>query len=233
MGVAGDTLGKIGLELPEGLGSGAGSFIQAFIFLSILSFVVGVVTLYLTNRKQYNKHIHVFEEVNGKAIPTSLDTAKEILLPNTSIRAYYLKKRKVFLPRPSIQTGIGHYWFFIRNDGEWINIGLENLNTTLNELGIHYDHTDMRMANAALKKLIEKNYKKLNWIKEFAPYIALGILILLLAIAAFLVINQANKATSALAATAETNKLVLEGLIDVLQSMDRITTGSGIRASGT
>ena len=232
MGV-GDVLEQAGLELPEGLGSGAGGFIQAFLFLLILSFLVGGIVWYVTSKKQYNKHIHIFEEINGKAVPTSLDKAKEILLPNTSIRAYYLRKKKVFLPRPSIQTGIGHYWFFIRNDGEWINVGLENLNTKLNELKIHYDHTDMRMANAALKKLIEKNYKKLNWVKEFAPYIALGILILLLSVAAFLVINQANKATSALATTAETNKLVLEGLLDVLQSMDRITTGSGIKAAGT
>ncbi len=229
MGVK-DLLAQAGIKLPEGSGS-AGNFIQVFIFILILGFIVAGVAYYFANKKQYNKHIHIFEEVAGKAIPTSVDRAKEIILPNTSIRAFYLQKKKVFLPRPSIQTGIGHYWFFIRNDGEWINMGLENLNKKLDELNVHYDHTDMRMANAALKKLIEKNYKKLNWVKEFAPYIAIGVLILILGIAAFLVINQANKATAILASTAETNKAVLEGLIDVLGSMDNICTGSGIRGA--
>ena len=76
-------------------------------------------------------------------------------------------------------------------------------------------------------------YKKNRNITTFRPVAPLFIWICHLGIAAFLVINQANKATSSLAATAETNKDVLEGLIEVLQSMDRITTGSGIRASGT
>ena len=231
MGVK-DLLTQIGVKnLPEGGGGGAGNFIQAFIFLLVLAFVVGGIVYYIMNKRQYNKHIHIFEEIAGKAIPTAMDRAKEIILPNTSIRAYYLQKRKVFLPRPSIQTGVGHYWFFIRKDGEWINIGLENLNKKLDELKIHYDHTDMRMANSSLKKLIEKNYKKLNWLKEYAPYIAIGILILLLGITAFLILNQANKTVAALGSSAQTNEAVVESLRDILQSMDNICTGSGIRSA--
>ena len=231
MGVK-DLLTQIGVKnLPEGEGGGAGNFIQAFIFLLVLAFVVGGIVYYIMNKRQYNKHIHIFEEIAGKAIPTAVDRAKEIILPNTSIRAYYLQKRKVFLPRPSIQTGVGHYWFFIRKDGEWINIGLENLNKKLDELQIHYDHTDMRMANSSLKKLIEKNYKKLNWLKEYAPYIAIGILILLLGITAFLILNQANKTVAALGSSAQTNEAVVESLKNILQSMDNICTGSGIRSA--
>ncbi len=230
MGI-GDTLKDIGLELPKGIGSGVGDFVQGFIFLIIVGIVVGGVVYYIANKKQYNKTIHIFEEVGGRTVPVGMDKAKEIILPNTSIRAFYLKRRKVFLPRPSIQTGIGHYWFFIRDDGEWMNVRLENLNLKLKELGLHYDHTDMRMANSSLKKLIEKNYKKLNWIKEYAPYIAIGILLLIVGISVFLIINQSTKSLAALGATAETNKAVLEGLTQILQSMDRICTGSGIRGA--
>ncbi len=232
MGVIGDVASQAGIKLPENFGSGAGSFVQAFIFLLIFMVIAGVTVYIIANKRQYNKFIHIFEEVAGKAIPTSVDKAKELILPNTSIRAYFLQKKKVYLPRPSIQTGVGHYWFFIRKDGEWINVGLENLNTKLDELKIHYDHTDMRMANASLKKLIEKNYKKLNWIKEYAPYIAMGILILLLGLSIFLGTYQTNKATGALGATAETNEKVLEGLGDVLVSLDNIISGSGIREVG-
>ena len=146
----GDTLSGIGVKLPEGVGSGIGNAAQIIAIIVVLGIVVGGITYYFANKKQYNKKIHIFEQVNGQAIPTGIDSAKEIILPNTSIRAYYLKKKKVYLPRPSIQTGINHYWFFIRTDGEWINVGLENLNDKLDELGIHYDHTDMRMANASL-----------------------------------------------------------------------------------
>lgn len=226
-----DLLSQAGIKLPEGIGSGAGNFFQAFIFLLVFGFIVGGIAYYISNKKQYGKHIHIFEEIAGKAVPVGVDKAKEIILPNTSIRAFFLQKKKVYLPRPSIQTGVGHYWFFIRKDGEWINVGLENLNDKLTNLGIHYDHTDMRMANASLKKLIEKNYKKLNWIKEYAPYIAIGMLILILGITAFIILNQANKTVAALGASATTNEAVVEALVNILKSMDNICTGSGIRSA--
>ena len=188
-----DLLAQAGIKLPEGAGGVTGNFLWAFIFFIVFGGLVTGIAIYISSRKQYNRHIHIFEEIAGKAVPVGIDKAKEVTLPFTSIRAFFLKKKRVYLPRPSIQTGKGHYWYFIRKDGEWINVGLENLNKTMDTLKIHYDHTDMRMANASLKKLVEKNYKKLNWLKEYAPYIAIGILILLLGITVFIVLNQANK----------------------------------------
>ena len=231
MGV-GDILSQTGIKLPSGLGANASNFIQGFIVFLIICILVGVATWYFLNKKQYNKYIHLFEEVSGAPIPNGVDRAKEIILPGTSIRAIYLQKRKVFLPRPSIQTGAKHYWYFIRNDGEWINVGLENLNERMDKLNIHFDHTDMRMANASLRKLIEKNYKKLNWLKEWAPYIGFGVLILMLGITAFLVIRQANDAVSVLASTASTNKDVVQSLNNILGSIDNVCTGSGIKQVG-
>ena len=228
----GDILSKAGVNLPEGTGASASNFFTGFIFFVVVAIIAIFVTLYFANKRQYNKKIHMFEEIAGKAVPCGDDVAREIILPNTSIRALFLKGRKLYLPRPSIQTGKGHYWYFIRKDGEWINVGIENLNSKLDELKIHYDHTDMRMANASLKKLIEKNYKKLNWLKEFAPYIAMGILILILAISAFLVINQANKTMSALGNSAEINKEVSVALGNILVGMDNVCSYSGIRTSG-
>ncbi len=226
-----ETVSQIGLKLPEGLGN-AGGLLQSLAILIIVGFVVGIIAFYVAKRKQFNKKIHIFEEVNGQTVPVGLDHAKEIILPNTSIRAFYLRKKKYFLPRPSIQVGVGHYWFFIRDDGEWMNVRLENLNTKLKQLGIHYDHTDMRMANASLKKLIEKNYKKLNWIKEFAPYIAIGVLVIFLGLSMFLGSYNTNKAVSSLSSTADTNKEVAVSLNNILANTDRICAGSGIREVG-
>ncbi len=226
-----DLLASVGVKLPEGAGGGGTNLIWGFIFFIVLTCVVGIAFYLIYSRKQYNKHIHMFEEIAGKSVPIGEDVAKEIILPFTSIRAFHLKKMKVYLPRPSIQTGKGHYWYFLRKDGEWINIGLENLNKTMDELKIHYDHTDMRMANASLKKLIEKNYKKLNWIKEYAPYIAIGILILLLGIVVFLSFNQADKTVSGLNAGIAKNAEVVASLEKILSSLDNICSGSGIRSA--
>lgn len=226
-----EVLSQIGVKnLPSGTGN-AGDFISAFVFLLVLGFIAAIITYYIYNRKQYNKNIQIIEEVSGQPTVVGSDRAKEIILPKTSVRAFYLKKRKLFLPRPSIQIMKGTYLFFILKDGEWVNVGFGNLNKKLTELGLYFDHTDMRMANASLKKLIEKNYKKLNWVKEYAPYIAIGILVLILGIVAFLVLNQAGKIAGALESAAASNGAVAEELKNILQSMDNVCSGSGIRSA--
>ena len=149
-------------------------------FFVVISLMIGAFMIWRYYKKQYSKKIHIFSEINGITCPYGDDVAKEVILENTSIRAFLLKKSGLFLPRPSIQVGKDHYWYFIRDDGEWINIGLGNLNKELKELGIKYNHTDMRMQNASLKKLIEKNYKGGKWLEKYAPYIAMGILLLFL-----------------------------------------------------
>ena len=99
MGV-GDLLGDVGVKVPEGIGAGAGNFVWGFIFFIVLTTVVIGIFIFVSNRRSYNKQIHMFEEIAGKANPVGIDTAREIILPFTSIRAFQLKQRKIYLPRP-------------------------------------------------------------------------------------------------------------------------------------
>lgn len=217
----------------EGLPSfGGANLIPGTIIFLLIAITVGGLTFYFANKRAYKFKIHIFEEISGQAVPTGEDKAREIVLPNTSIRAYFLKNRKLYLPRPSKQIGKGHFWFFIRKDGEWVNFELTNMNKEMNRLNINFDHTDMRMANAALKKLVEQSYKKMSWMKEYAPYIAVGILILLFGISAFLVLKQVGSITSQLNSGVVVNNEVVSNLNEILKSMDNICTGSGVRSVG-
>jgi hypothetical protein len=226
--MAGSLLGDIEISFPKVL-AGVGTFAQWFVIFILVAGAVGVITYYLANKKQYNKKIHIFEEVSGMAMPIGEDLAREIVLPNTSIKAFLLKKRKLYLPRPSIQTGKDSYWFFIRPDGEWMNVRPENLNTKLRQLNLHYDHADMRITNAALKKLVEKNYKKTNWLKEYAPYIAIGILVLILGLVFFILLNKASGVASTLNAAISSNTAVVDRLDTILTTIDNICSSSGVR----
>lgn len=212
-----------------GFFSGAMNVGKGLLIFIILALVVGTVTYLIASRRSFNKHIHIFEEVNKVAVPIGEDLAREITLPHTSTRVFFLKKKKFYLPRPTRQTGKGHYWYFIRQDGEWINIGLENINKDMEELKLDYDHTDMRYANASLKKLVEKNYKKTSWIKEYAPYIALSILVIMIGVAFFLVAWKINQGLGGISGVAEANRQMLETSRDILKSVDNICAGSGLR----
>lgn len=233
MGAINDLLGNLGVDTDLNIGAGIGSIFSNFMILFLFLIAGGLVTYWYISKKSYNKTIHIFEDVNNSPAPMGQDKAKEITLPFTSVRAFYLKNRKIYLPRASIQTGKNNYWYFIREDGEWVNVTLESLNTKLKQLRIKYDHTDMRMANASLKKLVEKNYKKLNWLKEYAPYIGFAIIIIMLGIGGYLTMSEANKVVSSASANVETLGSIAEHLDNILVNIDKISSTSGIRDAGT
>lgn len=227
-----DVLSNVGVDLSGATSLSFFGIFQGFVIFILAAILIGIATYIYINKKTYNRKIDIFEEVNGQAIPTGTDVAMEITLPFTSVRAFYLKNRKIFLPRGSIQTGKDHFWYFIRDDGEWVNIGLSNLNSEMKKLNIKYDHTDMRMANASLKKLIEKNYKKTNWLKEYAPYIGFAIIIIMLGIAGYLVIGESAKATAGVAQTAEKLADIAESVNQMVKNVDSLTSNSGVRPVG-
>lgn len=212
----------------DGIISGAGNIIQAIAFFLLAGAIVGVITYFIMSKKPYKYKIHIFEEINGVTTPVGDDLAKEMSLPNTSVRVFYLKNRKLFLPRPTRQTGKGHFFYFVRDDHEWINIGLGNLNKELKDLGVKYDHTDMRYANASLKSLVEKNYKKTSWLKEYAPYIAIGILVLLLGVVFFLILNKTEKVLGPLANVVQQQAEILKAITELLHNVDNLGSTSGI-----
>ncbi len=226
MGFFGDATGGMLNSLPSFGGLSLIPGIVGFVFLAIL---VGVVTFYFANKRAYCNTIEILGEINGITVPLGLDKAREVTLPRTSVRAFLLKKRKFYLPRPSIQTGKQNYMFFIRKDGEWVNVGYSNLNEEMKALKLNYDHTDMRMANASLKRLVDDSYKKINWIKEYAPYIAIGILVLLLGISSYINTKEMGTVASTFNAASTSNSLIVDDLREILQTMDNICASSGVR----
>ncbi len=221
-----EIIGETGLSLPS-FGS-ISSWTISLLVLVGLGVLTAFVSYNLSRRRSYNKTIHIFEEVSGATNPVRIDKAREIILPFTSVRAFLLKKSKIYLPRPSIQTGKGHYWYMIRSDGEWVNTR-PVFNENTGDIDLQVDHSDMRMANASLKKLVEKNYKKTNFWKEYAPYVGFLAIIMMLGIAGFLFFREAGIVTGGLSSTAERLSETIEALNGILNSVDNIASTSGTR----
>lgn len=225
----GDFLNQIGVDIGDG--GISFNFLGDIVIFIILCIFAGGFTYWYLDRKSFNKTIVKFREINGVTRRVGIEKAREVVLPNTSVRAFFLKNSKFFIPRPSKETSENEFWFFIREDGEWVNVGLGNLNKMLKELGIKYDHTDTRMANAALKKLVDASYKKTNWMKEWAPYIGYAVIIIMLGIAGYLVMGESAKVIGASAGNVEALKDITVTLNDILININNIASSSGVRAA--
>ncbi len=228
-----DVIASTGIDFSSfSTGSFQNVFTGMMVFLIAAAILGSLVFSYL-RRKQYDKTIEIYSEINGSTSPIGADKAKEVIIPGTSIRAFFLKKRKIYLPRPSTHMGRNNYVYFIRKDGEWINIGFGNLNEDMKKLNLLFDHTDMRMANQTLKDLIDVNYGNLTFLQKYAPYIAVGILVFMLFIGGYMFMRESNKTVAGMASAADTMGEIADKLDNIIGKADNINSQSGIRPALT
>jgi len=206
------------------------------IFLIVTVIIGGLAIYWAYNRKSFNKTIVVFEKVNGIFQETKRDVAAEINIPGRGINVFLLKRLKTnyekYLPRPTKQTGFRTYWFCIGEDGEWVNVGLEDFDAKRRQLNLSIDSVDMKNQRAAFQKLLRDNYKPKKWYLEYAPYIALGILILLLGVAAWFVADKLVEAIDKSGEYFDTAKEVSQLQKEILGAMDNLKSNTGMRTVG-
>ncbi len=208
--------------------SGISAF-SKFMMIAILGGGLLLAYLYFQNQKKsYNNKIHIFEEINGQMIPLRDDVAIEMTIPGTTVKVFHVKGSNMYLPRPTRAMGKNSYWFAIRRNREWVNFTMKNLNDQMKEAGLDHDHTDMIYANAQLKKLIERNYKKEKWWQAYKQEISLAILILMLTFSFWFLLGEIKEIVGGLNPLVEAMKEVTQLNQQTLSSIDNIITGSGV-----
>ncbi len=195
-----------------------------FIFLTIFS-IMFFVLWKIKNKKLYNKKIHWFEEVNGSIVPVDEDLATEITIPNTNITTFYIKKKDLYLPRPTKRMGKDSYWFVIKNNREIVNFTMKNINDEMKEGNLDYDHTDMRYALVNLRALIQRNYRDNSkpWWREYKDVIGLVILIFVLSLSFFFIISK-------VAVLIDKAGLLIDHADQLVKSAEALR-GSGVKTS--
>jgi len=159
----------------------------AFLILAGISVFL---VYYILVISKYNKKIVVFGKVGNRVELLSEDKAMEMRLGRTGDTIFHLRKHKKYLPRPKIQVARKVYWFFIRDDGEWINIGIGDIDKQMKEAGVTYVDEDMRYARASLQKFMKESYDKPSFLEKYGGLIAYSGLIFITAIGFWLVIDK-------------------------------------------
>ena len=144
----------------------------------VLIVCAGIAYYYMNKSKKIKnkviKKIGWWEEINGRLVTLSMDEAEEIIIPGTNLRAFYIKKRDMWLPRFTRAINQDLFYLAITKNREIVNFTLKSLEESMKEAGLDYDHTDMRWANENTREFIKRNYrdKSIPWWKEYKDVIA-------------------------------------------------------------
>lgn len=191
---AGDTFGFSDWNI--GLGS-VGTFVL-FLLLAVLVAGGGGFLFYLWYQKKvYSQKIKVFSMMGKQPMLKYEDKARVVPVGFAGDKLFIMKKQKRALPPPTIQMGFKEWWYWEREDGELINIGIDNLDEIQRNLGIQFVDTDMRMQRLGIEKNLQFRLQKQDWWQKYGQLVANGIFYVLITLMLIVLFTQWKKVADA------------------------------------
>jgi len=195
------------------------SVVTFAVILFIVAIIFAVILFIVLTATKYNKKLVIFQKVGKTIEVVKRDRAMVVKFGEAGDTIFFVKKSKKYLPDPSIQTGRNTYWYYIREDGEWINFGIEDIDEKFKELKIHYLDKEMRYARTQIQRNLKERYDQPNFWTKYGGLIAYiglvamtGIMMWLLFDKFLDIASSVNVAIDKAAEVQETTKQIIGGL---------------------
>lgn len=212
-----------------GIGSGVMGTITLILLFVLLAGIIGIIVFVVFNNLKYNRKIEIWEKIHNNWELVGKDRALEIKFGNTGDMVLKLKKRKKYLPMPEIQVGRRRYWYAIREDGEWINIGMGDIDLQMKQAKAKFLHTEMRAFRTAFQSNLNQRLNQPKFMEKYGTFV-IGIITLV--ICGLILWFLADKIVSSLDkinSLTNTQNLLMEKASQVISGIDNICSGSGYR----
>lgn len=160
----------------------------------------------------------------GQMEPTRMDDATEIVIPGTTLRVFYVKKRDLWLPRFSRGVTSKLFYVLLTPTQQMVNFTLRSLTQEMKEAKLDYDdHTDMLWASENTREYIKTHYKdkSIKWWQVYQGPITVAIYILILTFSFVIIIYFMRGIVEDMGAVASS-------LADAVDRISRNTATSGV-----
>jgi len=214
----------------EGIsGASIVNLVSMVVMLIILLVVLGIVVYFVYRRTRFNKRIIIFEKIGARYEPTKRDRATEVKIGTAGDTIFYTQKTKKYLPNPSIQTGRRTYWYAIREDGEWINVGMEDIDFAMRQVKARFLDKEMRYARTQIQRGLKERYDKQSFWERYGVLVMNIIYIMVLGVMMWLLFDKWVELAQVTNAGVETAGRVLEKVEKLMVAIENLCGGSGIR----
>lgn len=149
---------------------------------------------------------------------------------------FWLKTRKLkkILPRPKIQAGINEFWYAERLDGEWINIGLEDIDDKMKKARVKYVDEDMRFHRLGIEKNLEKRLGLKTWLEKYGTIIGIAIFFILITLLQVVQFHEARKTmaeTSSIGENLDRIATKVSTMLDSAENIQKRQSGGAIEVT--
>jgi hypothetical protein len=190
------------------------------IVVVILGLIAGLI-FWRSVKKSYWIRIHVFRLIGNVPTRSAIYSAREIAFGMAGDKLWRvaplgINKLKTikWLSVGKIQTAPKEFWYYIREDGEWINFQISDLNDISRKMGVRFVQEDMRLQRLATERLLEQRLMNKNFWEKWGTVIMTVIFFLVIAVCMVIIFYQfsklVDKFTQVSNVNLETSKILLK-----------------------
>jgi hypothetical protein len=198
---SGDLVGGLGLS-GFNFGTLGSIFLWIFIAVVVLGGIGGLIFWYFW-KKSYSKQCWLFTKIGGIPMLKQIDRGKLMSFGMAGDKLMFLQKQKKFLPPPQIQMGKDIYWYWEREDGEYINFRLQDVDEVMKEAGAYYVDQDMRMQRLGIEKNLRDRMEKKSWMEKYGVMVGVGIFLVLITVCRVVLFSKLKDVSSSLDLTSQ------------------------------
>jgi len=138
------------------------------------------ITIFCIYWFSFSQKIVLFRKVAGYVRVVGKDNARLVRVSKAGDYLMFTRKTKKWLPRPIIEISPKVWWYFVREDGEWINFAIDDLDEKMKKAGAFYIDSDMRMTRIANEKLLRERLQGQTFLEKYgATLMVLGTFVLI------------------------------------------------------
>lgn len=185
------------------LGGSMGSMGAIALVIVIAIVIIGLIGLLIywrSVKKAYWIKIHVFRLIGNTPTRVAVYDAKEVPFGMAGDKLWKVAPAGMFkfktikwLSVGKIQTAPREFWYYIREDNEWINFALADLNGIQKQAGIRFVSEDMRLQRLATERLLEQRLMNKTFWEKWGTTVMMVMVFLVMAICMVVIFYQFSK----------------------------------------
>lgn len=205
------------------------SIITIFVVIVLIMIIIGIAIYFILREFKFNKKIEIFAKRGNTWEKIGKDKGMVLKYGSAGDSILYLRKNKKYLPLPEIQVGKNLYWFAIREDNEWINIGMEDIDLLMRKAKAKFLHKEMRYARTAIQRNLKDRFDKPKFFEKYGSMIINLVAIVIILVFMWMIIDKIVSVADKVNIMAQTGNQVMEKANEVLAGLDRVCSGSGMK----
>jgi len=185
-------VGLADLNIFSGFKMGAlGLGLLIFFGALLLVVLIGIGVYYWLSNKQLKYKISLWRMIGGKPMEVAVYKAKDFKIGYAGDKLWFVPKAKKYIMAGTIQSGKNKFLFFEREDGEWVNIGMGDIDVQMKTAGARYIQSDMRAGRIAISNILEARFKgKESFWEKYGSMITQAIFYLIVSVSMVIIFYQ-------------------------------------------